>query len=104
MVIDQCVRLFGVVSLFQSFESSDYACAHIFVGLSVDEMKRMDVVFDFVFLWLSHTPLFNRVMNQFEAAEMGDLQQLRVALTVNNVNAVDSDGWTALHCYNRWIC
>jgi hypothetical protein len=30
--------------------------------------------------------LLNRVMNQFEAARDGDLQQLRVALTVENVN------------------
>jgi ankyrin repeat protein len=40
---------------------------------------------------------FNRVMNQFKAALYGDLQQLRVALTVDNVNDVDVHGWTALH-------
>jgi ankyrin repeat protein len=45
------------------------------------------------------TVLF-RVMNQFEAAEEGNLQQLRVALTVNNVNDVDHvSGWTALHFF-----
>jgi ankyrin repeat protein len=40
-------------------------------------------------------------MDQFEAAQHGDLQQLRVALTVDNVNDGDDDGrndcWTALH-------
>jgi hypothetical protein len=65
----------------------------------------MDVVFDFCFSCLftpfnrvesSHTLYFNKVMNQFLAARHGDLQQLRVALTVDNVNDVDGDGWTAL--------
>jgi ankyrin repeat protein len=39
-------------------------------------------------------------MDQFKAAIVGDLQYLRVALTVNNVNDVDDseDGLTALHC------
>jgi ankyrin repeat protein len=50
------------------------------------------------FLSSSHTPLFSRVMNQFYAAGKGDLQQLRVALTVNNLNDDDYDGLTALHC------
>jgi hypothetical protein len=37
-------------------------------------------------------------MDQFQAAERGELQQLRVALTVNNVNDVGgSKGLTALH-------
>jgi hypothetical protein len=36
-------------------------------------------------------------MNQFEAAQVGGLQQLRVALTVGNLNNGDEDGWTALH-------
>jgi ankyrin repeat protein len=36
-------------------------------------------------------------MDQFKAARSGDLQQLRVALTVGNVNDGDFDGWTALH-------
>jgi hypothetical protein len=36
-------------------------------------------------------------MNQFTAAEEGDLQQLRVALTADNVNDVDDAGNTALH-------
>jgi hypothetical protein len=36
------------------------------------------------------------VMDQFEAAQDGDLQQLRVALTVDNVNG-ERYGWTALH-------
>jgi ankyrin repeat protein len=36
-------------------------------------------------------------MNQFEAAQDDDLQQLRVALTVDNVNNVHDSGWTALH-------
>jgi hypothetical protein len=33
--------------------------------------------------------LFNRVMDQFEAADKGDLQRLRVALTADNVKNVD---------------
>jgi ankyrin repeat protein len=37
-------------------------------------------------------------MDQLDAAERGDVQRLRVALTVNNVNDVDGFGWTALHC------
>jgi hypothetical protein len=41
-------------------------------------------------------------MNQFEAARDGDLQQLRVALTAGNVNDVDGNGWTALHCCILW--
>jgi ankyrin repeat protein len=49
-------------------------------------------------LVVSHPIVQVQQMDQFQAAEMGDLQQLRVALTVNNVNAVDNDGWTALHC------
>jgi ankyrin repeat protein len=36
-------------------------------------------------------------MDPFEAANRGDLQKLRVVLTVDNVNNVDSSGWTALH-------
>jgi ankyrin repeat protein len=36
-------------------------------------------------------------MDQFEAARNGDLQQLRVALTVGNVNDEDEDSWTALN-------
>jgi ankyrin repeat protein len=36
-------------------------------------------------------------MNQFVAAGVGNLQQMRVALTVENVNDVDDNGWTALH-------
>jgi ankyrin repeat protein len=36
-------------------------------------------------------------MDQLIASEDGDLQQLRVALTVNNVNDVDEDDFTALH-------
>jgi ankyrin repeat protein len=36
-------------------------------------------------------------MDQFDAARVGDLQQLRAALTLENVNdAVGADGWTAL--------
>jgi ankyrin repeat protein len=41
--------------------------------------------------------LFNRAMNQFEAAGEGDLHQLRVVLTVDNVNNVDGFGCAALH-------
>jgi hypothetical protein len=60
-------------------------------GRLVDGMKRMDVVFDSCCFcsFVAHTVLF-RVMNQFEAAQDGDLQQLRVALTVDNVNAAQS--------------
>jgi hypothetical protein len=55
----------------------------------------MDVAFDFCdHAGLSHT---TKVMDQFDAAREGELQQLRVALTVNNVNDLDEDGWTALH-------
>jgi ankyrin repeat protein len=39
-------------------------------------------------------------MDQFRAARIGDLQQLRVALNVHNVNDVDR-GWTALHLATR---
>jgi ankyrin repeat protein len=35
-------------------------------------------------------------MSQFKAAQEGDLQQLRAALTVDNMNEVDG-GWTVLH-------
>jgi ankyrin repeat protein len=38
---------------------------------------------------------------QFEAAWTGDLKQLRLALTVDNVNDVDDDGCTALHLAAR---
>jgi hypothetical protein len=34
---------------------------------------------------------------QFDAARVGDLHLLRVALTVGNVNDVSGGGWTALH-------
>jgi ankyrin repeat protein len=37
------------------------------------------------------------VMNQFEAAGNGNIQQLRVLLTVDNVDDVFGSGWTALH-------
>jgi ankyrin repeat protein len=37
-------------------------------------------------------------MNQFKAARSGDLQQLRGALTVDNVNDGNVFGCTALHC------
>jgi ankyrin repeat protein len=57
-------------------------------------MKKMDIVSFFVFL---NTVFDNRVMNQFEAAKEGDLQQLRVALTVDNWNDCDEYGKTALH-------
>jgi ankyrin repeat protein len=54
----------------------------------------MDVAFLFSF---ANTMLFHRVMDQFDAAQHGDLQQLRVALTVNNVNNRNVVGRTALH-------
>jgi ankyrin repeat protein len=58
-----------------------------------------------LFVRLLLTPLlFNRVMSQFEAARIGDLQQLRVALTAGNVNDVDVYGRTALHWAAEWIC
>jgi ankyrin repeat protein len=41
-----------------------------------------------------------RIMDQFRAAESGDLQHLHNTLTVNNVNA-DVVGWTALHFASR---
>jgi ankyrin repeat protein len=46
---------------------------------------------------VAHTVLFSSVMNQFEAARDGDLQYLRVALTVCNVNDGNMYGWTALN-------
>jgi hypothetical protein len=49
----------------------------------------------------SRSACCHRVMNQFEAAQVGVLQQLRVALTVGNVNDVDANGLTALH-YAAW--
>jgi ankyrin repeat protein len=59
----------------------------------------MDVVLDFVFLFVcSHDVMFNRVMDRLKAAQEGDLPQLRVALTADNVNVVDvGHSWTALH-------
>jgi ankyrin repeat protein len=59
-------------------------------------MKRTDFCFRFCFSCCSPC-CSNRVMNQFKAAQDGDLRHLRVALTVDNVNAVDGGGWTALH-------
>jgi ankyrin repeat protein len=58
----------------------------------------MDVVRSFI----PQTLLFHRVMDQFEVARDGDLQQLRVALTVDNVNDGDECGWTALHIAARY--
>jgi hypothetical protein len=71
-------------------------------GQLVDGIKRMDVCLCFSYFTLvcSHAVLF-RVMNQFEDAQHGYLQQLRVALTVHNVNDVDKYGWTALHFATR---
>jgi hypothetical protein len=48
------------------------------------------------------TACSHRVMDQFKSARDGDLQQLRVALTVDNINNVDAYGvsggcWTVLH-------
>jgi ankyrin repeat protein len=60
----------------------------------VDGMK-MVLFFDSCFVVLAHSVLF-RVMDQFEAAREGDLQQLRAALTVNNVNDVDHYGSESL--------
>jgi ankyrin repeat protein len=58
----------------------------------------MDVkhVFLNAFSVCTHTALVDAVMSQFEAVRIGDLQQLRVALTAGNVNNVDLNGWTAL--------
>jgi ankyrin repeat protein len=39
-----------------------------------------------LFSFVSHTVLFNRVMDRFKAAQRGDLQELRVVLTIDNVN------------------
>jgi ankyrin repeat protein len=50
-----------------------------------------------LFVRLLLTVLFNRVMNQFDAAENGDLDQLRATLTVDNLSDVDEYGWTVLH-------
>jgi ankyrin repeat protein len=36
-------------------------------------------------------------MNHFQAAGKGDIQQLRVLLTADNVDDVVGGGWTALH-------
>jgi hypothetical protein len=56
-----------------------------------------DIVCDFVSCCLLLTVLLHRVMNQFLAARYGYLQELRDALTVDNVNDVDDGGFTALH-------
>jgi ankyrin repeat protein len=59
-------------------------------------MKRMEVCFEFLSLLM----FYNRVMDsrdQFEAARDGDLQKMRVTLTVDNMNDVDRFGMTALH-------
>jgi hypothetical protein len=42
-------------------------------------------------------------MDQFRAAREGDLQKLRDALTVGNVNRMDVVGFTALH-FGRIEC
>jgi hypothetical protein len=68
-------------------------------------MKRNHFVFDVVVpvcVVVAHIVLFNRVMNQFDAAENGDLQQLRVALTVENVN--DGNEYSITPCCRWWIC
>jgi hypothetical protein len=43
------------------------------------------------------TACCHRLMDQFVAAQFGNLQHLHVALTVDNVNDVGGHGWTALH-------
>jgi hypothetical protein len=45
--------------------------------------------------------LFCRVMDQFKAAEKGDLQHLRATLTADSVNDVNGFCWTALHLAAR---
>jgi hypothetical protein len=42
--------------------------------------------------------LYDLRMDQFIAAEKGDLQRLHETLTSQNVNDGDVDRWTALHC------
>jgi hypothetical protein len=65
-------------------------------GQFVDGIKRMDACLCFSLLWfVAHAVLF-RVMDQRDAAEVSNLQQLRVALTLDNVNDVVY-GWTTLH-------
>jgi hypothetical protein len=55
--------------------------------------------FGFVFFTLvAHSVFFYSAMDQFEAAEVGDLQQLRATLTVKNVNAF-SGYYGQLQCY-----
>jgi hypothetical protein len=91
--------MFGVASLFHSFDHM-VACVNndmTLIGWRVEEDGRCS---KFWFLLL--TLLFDRVMNQFEAARKGDLQQLRVALTGGNVNDVDSNDWTVLHWAARY--
>jgi hypothetical protein len=65
-------------------------------------MKRMDSdhtrdCFSHDSCWSDSGPCCYRVMNQFAAAKMGDLPQLRVTLTADNVNVPQGGGWTALH-------
>jgi ankyrin repeat protein len=43
-----------------------------------------------------HTP-YHRVMNQFKAAREGNLDQLRAALTLDNIDDVENGGLTALY-------
>jgi ankyrin repeat protein len=56
----------------------------------------MDIVFEFVSLVVCCSHRVVQVMDQFKAAQRGDLQKLRVVLTADNVND-DEYGWTALH-------
>jgi hypothetical protein len=44
----------------------------------------------------AHSVVQKRVTDQFEAARKGDLEDLRDALTTDNVNDTDVGGWTAL--------
>jgi hypothetical protein len=84
--------LFGDASLFRLFGSYAYVCASNMTLICCwDEEDGRCKSF------VAHTLLFNRVMNQFEAARVGDLQQLRVALSVDNLNDGDEYGCTALH-------
>jgi hypothetical protein len=58
----------------------------------VDGMKRMDDAFCFLLTFVCFS-----VMDQLGAARDGDLQQLRVLLTADNVEHANYVNWTALH-------
>jgi hypothetical protein len=74
----------------------------------VNDMKP-ETFFSFVWLTCTHSALTvhaNRTMNQFAAAQVGDIQELSNALSPNTLDKVD-EGWTVLHYaarFGRFAC